>query len=83
MYVSGLDLFYLLTLTAPLQNIHITGACGVRCSFNVFTRCAYLSRIQYMLHGCSGQLISDVLYVDCLNVILVEYSTCYMGVVIS
>ena len=36
-----------------------------------------------LLHGCSGQLISDVLFVDCLNVILVEYSTCYMGVVVS
>ena len=43
----------------------------------------YLGRIQYMLHGCSGQSISDVLFVDCLNVILVEYSTCYMGVVVS
>ena len=39
----------------------------------------YLGRIQYMLHGCSGQLMMCCSWIVC--VILVEYSTCYMGVV--
>ena len=42
--------------------------------FTFLTRCEYFGRIQCMLPGCSDKLISDVLYVDYLNVIHAYYN---------